>query len=463
MGLLTFLLKFLRSFLLPVLYFGGILTAIATIFRRAEWGLFLMVALIPQPNVFYKLYSFPMGKNFLDILFFSILIGIFFNKGGYEKKGNSVLIIVLVLASYFAVWNCSRNFSLAFPITLENPMLRPWKSYAFMVLLYLLTFNAIKDSEDQRKILAIIVVVVVLFISVRSFRSFTAGGGYSEASRSNGPFEVVGLGANHFGAFIAHYSALVLGLLFLDDNRWRKILYAVTVLFSLHPLFFTYSRGAYVGALVVLVFFGLVQKRILLILVFALMVAWKTLLPTSVVDRITMTTNTEEGGVEHSAAVRLELWEYALEAFKKNPVIGVGYGGFQFCIPEGEYSRWKDTHNYYLKMLSEQGIVGLGLFLVVLVVAFRSGWRLWKAGKEGFERGLGLGFMGCVLACASTNLFGDRWSYFEMGGYFWVLWGLVDRGILMAQQKIASSAPSMEQTEWPSTSAGNDDMEGGKV
>jgi putative inorganic carbon (HCO3(-)) transporter len=191
----------------------------------------------------------------------------------------------------------------------------------------------------------------------------------------------------------------------------------------------------------------LVQKRSLLILVFAIMVSWQTLLPSSVVDRITMTTTkTEEGEIEHSAAVRLGLWNHAWNLFMKNPVIGVGYGGFEFAAPEGALSRWKDTHNYYLKMLSEQGVVGFGLFLTVLVVAFRSGWRLWKAGKEGFEKGLGLGFMGCVLACASTNLFGDRWSYVEMGSYFWVFWGLVDRGILMAR-KTASIVPNIEQPE----------------
>ncbi|HUL38172.1 MAG TPA: hypothetical protein VLW47_10835, partial [Thermodesulfobacteriota bacterium] len=133
----------------------------------------------------------------------------------------------------------------------------------------------------------------------------------------------------------------------------------------------------------------------------------------------------------------------------------------EFSIPEGKLQRWKDTHNYYLKMLSEQGIVGLGLFLIVLVVAFRSGWRLWKAGKEGFEKGLGLGFMGCVLACASTNLFGDRWSYFEMGGYFWVLWGLVDRGILMAEDTAPSTA-NIEKTEWPSLEVRDDDTKRGE-
>lgn len=449
MGVATDILNLVRQVSIIILYFGGIITAIVAILRKPEWGLLLMVALIPQPNIFYKLYPFPMGKDFLDILFMAVGIGIFVNRRGYEKAGNSVLIIILILVSYLALWNSSRNFSLPLPISYANPMIKAWKSYAFMVAMYLLTFNAIKDDQTQLKTVTVLMALVVLFISVRSYRSYTAGVSFTEDSRAGGPFWMVGLGSNHFGAFIVYCSAVFLGLLFLDNNRGRRILFSGAVLFSIHPLFFSYSRGAYVGALAALVFFGLAQKRSLLILVFVIAVAWQTLLPPSVVDRITMTTTKTEGGqieIEHSAAVRLGLWDHAWHLFMKNPVIGVGYGGFEFSAPEGELHRWTDTHSYYLKMLSEQGIVGFGLFLTVLLVAFRSGWRLWKAGKEGFGKGLGLGFMGCVLACASTNLFGDRWSYVEMGSYFWVFWGLVDRGILIAQ-KATPPPPNSEQTE----------------
>jgi putative inorganic carbon (HCO3(-)) transporter len=417
------------------LYFGGIGIALASIVRKAEWGLLLMVALIPQPNIFYRLYDFPMGKDFLDIIFCAVVIGIFVNKRGFERGGNSLLIIILVLVSYLAVWNSSRNFSLPIPISYANPMIRPWKGYAFMICMYLLTFNAVKDSGNQRKILVFVMALVVLFISIRSYRGFTAGASFIEESRSEGPFWVVGLGSNHFGAFIAYCSAVFLGLFFLDNNRWRKILFLGTVLLSLHPLFFAYSRGAYVGALIVLIFFGLAKKRSLLILVFVLLVSWQTLLPSSVVERIKMTKG-ESGDVESSVGIRLDLWDHALNLFEKHPVIGIGFGGFEYTMPEGV--RWKDTHNYYVKMLSEQGIVGFGLLLITLFMAFRSGWKLLKIGKDGFEKGLGLGFMGCVLACASTNLFGDRWSYYEMGSYFWVFWGLVDRSILISNISVSA-------------------------
>ena len=428
--MLTLLRPIISWIFLNGLYFGGIGIALASIARRAEWGLLLMVALIPQPNIFYKLYAFPMGKDLLDVLFCAVVIGIFVNKGGFERAGNSLLIIILVLVSYLAVWNSSMNFSLPIPISYGNPMIKPWKGYVFMICMYLLTFNAVKDNGNQRKILVFVMALVVLFISIRSYRAFTAGASFIEESRSGGPFWVVGLGSNHFGAFIAYCSAVFLGLFFLDNNRWRKILFLGTVLLSLHPLLFAYSRGAYVAAFIVLIFFGLAKKRSLLILVFVLLVLWQTLLPASVVERIMMTKD-ERGNAESSVGIRLDLWDHALNLFEKNPVIGIGFGGFEYTMPPG--IPWKDTHNYYLKVLSEQGIVGFILLLIVLLMAFRSGWKLLKTGKDGFEKGLGFGFMGCVLACASTNLFGDRWSYYTMGCYFWIFWGLVDRGILIAE------------------------------
>ncbi len=371
-----------------------------------------------------------MGKDFLDILFLAVVIGIFVNKGGFERAGNSLLIIILVLVSYLAVWNSSRIFSLPLPISYANPMIRAWKGYAFMICMYLLTFNATKGSGNQRKILVFVMAIVVLFISIRNYRAFTAGASFVEESRSVGPFWTVGLGSNHFGAFIAYCSAVFLGLFFLDNNRWHRILFLGAVILSLHPLFFSYSRGAYVAAFVVLVFFGLAKKRSLLILAFILLVLWQTLLPSSVVERIKMTKD-ERGDVESSVGIRLDLWDHALNLFEKNPAIGIGFGGFEYTMPPG--IPWKDTHNYYLKVLAEQGIVGFILLLTVLLMAFRSGWKLLKTGKDGFEKGLGFGFMGCVLACASTNLFGDRWSYYEMGSYFWIFWGLVDRCILIAE------------------------------
>jgi len=425
----TFLSLFLRSALLYVLYFGGIITMIATISKKAEWGLYLLVAIIPQPNIIVKLYDFPMGKDFINFLFLSILIGIFINKNGFIKNFNSIIIILFSVVSYFALLNSSMQFSLPLPITFDNPLFKPWKNYVMMIFLYLLVINAIKN-ERQQKILVVIMCIVILFIAIRSYRAYSLGEFFT-GSRYEGPFWVFGLGANHFGAFIVHYWSVFLALFLFDNDRKRKLLYLATILLSIHPLFASYSRGAYLGALGVMVFLGIIKKRILLVIALVILIFWQSVLPQSVVDRVLMT-QTDFGELEHSAAVRLDLWDHAMKLFTQNPVFGIGFGGFQFSVPEGFY--YTDTHNFFMKTLSEQGVIGFTLLLFILFLAFRSGWRLFKIGGTPFHKGLGFGFLGCIIACIITNMFGDRWSYFVLGGYFWVFWGLVDRGILISQE-----------------------------
>jgi O-antigen ligase len=440
MGIATFFISLVKSAIIPLLYYGGFFTSIATIVKRAEWGLFLMVALIPQPNIFYKFYDYPLGKNFLDVLFISVVIGIVVNKRNFVFNHNSILVGLLLVFSYISLWNSSMNFSLPAPITTRNALLVEWKSYAVMIFMYILALNISKD-EKNHKILIMIMAMVVLLISLQSYRSFTAGVSFDEESRFAGPFEVVGLNSNHLAAFVVSYCSLLAGLLLFDKNKWRRLLFLAAIVFGLHPLLFSFSRGAYAAAIGVLVFFGVVKKRSLLILALILFISWQTLLPSSVVERIKMTRGGVRG-LESSVAVRLDLWNHAVELFEKYPIFGVGFGGFELTVPIK--TEIKNTHNLYLKILSEQGIIGLSLLLLVFFMALKSGQKLYKVSKTPFQKGLGFGFLGCIVAFIITNMFGDRWSYFVLGDYFWITWGLVDSEILMADVPVSDSVENKD-------------------
>lgn len=167
----------------------------------------------------------------------------FFQKRGFETRGNSVLIFVVILASYLSLWNSSIRFSLPFPVTVANSLVRDWKNYVEMMCLYFLALNVIKREGETRTIV-IVMTLVILLLSIRSYRNYTAGATFQDPSRVSGPFETVGLGANHFGAFIAEYCAVILGMIFYEQNRSKKVLYIASVLFGLHPLFFCiFKRG----------------------------------------------------------------------------------------------------------------------------------------------------------------------------------------------------------------------------
>lgn len=413
-----------------VIIISGIVVVFISIFWEAKWGLLVLIGMIPQANIWMKLEAFPMGKDFLDILFIAVMLGMIFQKKGFENNGHVKFIIIFLIVSYLSLWNCSFNFGLAPPISTDNKLLMVWKNYAQMIFMYFLTFNIAKAEKEQLYIV-LMMIIVLLFVSLRAFRGFTESSSFDYGRRYGGPFEPARLGANHFGAFVAHFWALAVGMLVLDKDKKRRMLYAATCLFALHPLFFSYSRGAYAGAGMAALFYGLTKKRVILIGIVAVALSYSAILPKTVVERIQMTTS-EDGNLEHSAAARLDLWVEAIDMFKERPIFGWGFDGFSLRVPDGE--DYNDTHNLYLKFASEQGMIGVILLALIFVKSFSSGLRLYKVGKSDFLRATGLGFMGCVVALLTTNAFGDRFSYFVMGTYFWALWGVVDRAIIQSQQ-----------------------------
>ena len=436
--MLTALKLFLHDLLAPTLYLGVWITFLIGIVKRAEWAFYLLILLIPLPVVWYQLHQFPMGKDTMDILVLSALLGILTNKKGFERAPAMWLLGSFMLVSYLALWNATLRFGLDAPFTTSNPLLADWKNYVEMIMLYFIAYSVIRD-EDQQKTTIVIIATVFLLIMARESRNFTEGGAFSYDERAAGPFWIVGLGANHFGAFIAAYGGLLLGLFLLDKHKYRKWLYLAGLVSCVQPLFFAYSRGAYLAALAVVVAYGLIQKRTLLAGVAALVITWQTVLPVTVVERISMT-ETESGQIEASAEHRLALWEHAKQLFQDNMIFGVGFGGFGYTVPSGELT---DTHSFYMKTASEQGLIGLAMLAAVILAAFSSGWRLFRRGRSAFHRGLGLGFTGCVVAVMVSNMFGDRWSYFMLGSYFWIAWGLVDRAGVLSSTAADEPQPAV--------------------
>ena len=100
----------------------------------------------------------------------------------------------------------------------------------------------------------------------------------------------------------------------------------------------------------------------------------------------------------------------------------------------------KDTHNWYVKVLVETGIIG-GMFALVLIgQMLRSGFRLFHLAADPLYKGLGLGFLLATVSCMVANFFGDRWTYVEINGILWVLQGAVLRALALSTEPAASAA-----------------------
>ena len=104
----------------------------------------------------------------------------------------------------------------------------------------------------------------------------------------------------------------------------------------------------------------------------------------------------------------------------------------------------KDTHNWYVKVLVETGIVGLMFVLFMLQQMLAVSYRLFRRADDPLYRGLGLGLFLAIFACFVANMFGDRWTYLEITGPLWVLVGAAVCATQLPEFESATEATTVE-------------------
>ena len=426
LGLVTYLHYYIPLFL----YLGSIIVAFISAFRSPKIGILYIICTIPFTYSLIKAQQYPLGNQLLDIIFFSIFLGIL-QLDKIVQKSKSFTPIILLISIYFIAL---LNGFLAIDINthIEHmDRIRQWKNFMMMPILYFFTFYCIREEKVSRQIifLTLLVLLIVEWKFFNSSRWLIARDHFSYQVRG-GQFGY--LGANEFAAFILNYLAFGIGVLFFSSISFKfKSFLILTVCFGVFCILYSYSRGAYLGLVIVILFFSIFDKkiRIGIILIAIVGILGTQLLPQSITERITMT-QTEEGEIENSAGGRLYLWTHVLNnIFPKRPIIGVGYGMFRY-VPAKNAEAFGDPHNNYMETLAEQGIVGVIILLFLYYSAWRSGWLLYKFSFKANDRtirGIGMGFCGCTIASMTTNIFGDRWTHYQIMTYFWMLWAIVDR------------------------------------
>jgi O-antigen ligase len=209
------------------------------------------------------------------------------------------------------------------------------------------------------------------------------------------------------------------------------------VAITLFATMYTFSRGGYLAVLLSVLVLGLLKDRKLLLVLGIFLLTWQTVVPAPVRERVTMTENSN-GQFEASAQERVDLWQNAEKSILHSPIVGTGYATFQL----GEHvDNLKDTHNWYVKVMVETGIIGLIIAFILLQQLLAMSYRLFKRATDPLYQGLGLGLFLATCSCIVANFFGDRWTYLEITGLLWALAGAAIRAThLMESESIAPPA-----------------------
>jgi O-antigen ligase len=318
------------------------------------------------------------------------------------------------------------------------------------LFLFFIVLNSVRDRRGIVWVLAATMLPLpymfrVYYNQVTNYMSWH----YTDKLRNvSGTF--MELGSNEIAAFYAGYTLVLIAIfLYIKQVKTRLVLAGLLFL-NLYSLLYSYSRGSWMSFVIGVGILGWFINRKATIIACVLVALFSgsviTLFPVSVQERYSTIFVEKEEERDTSAASRFWLWENAMNEYAKSPVFGIGFHVFHHVNPyEG-----KDTHNYYVKVLTEQGLVGVLILLVLLWRSARSSLDLFRSTDDRLYKALGIGMLSCMGAFLLGNMFGDRFTHYPLITYFWVYLALVLRARHLVEQESQLSGDNIGRIPKPS-------------
>lgn len=226
------------------------------------------------------------------------------------------------------------------------------------------------------------------------------------------------------------------GVLILHAAMQRKpglirTLYLATFALAVFCVFLSFSRGSWLGGLVVIAGLFFIYPKFMIRLG---LIAIPIMILLSSLFGGQMQYANERLNASESALSRLPVFQAALRMFEEKPVSGWGYGNFdrydrQFqgrvgnlVIAEKDHA----SHNVYLTLIAEQGALGLLLFLAPVVGWLILSWKAWtKMPARGlWSRKLLLALWLIIADYVVVNSFSNMRVVVGLG-LWWVTLGLI--------------------------------------
>lgn len=404
-----------------VAYLGFWLMVVVALTGRPLWGFYYMLPFLPYRTMRDHFLPYPLGAQALTILVVAIIVGALLQGKRLPKSRMYAIWLVYAVFLYLSMWSGTLLKDAPAPLWLNDINFVTWKDYMIIPLVFAAAGLVIEDRKAVKTVI-VLTAITLLFIDrscileslSRSWNTF------DENKRDSGP---LAYGANQTGAFLAQFAIFFWGISRFVRRKWYKLLGYGLVILTVWPMIYTFSRASYLAFLLSVLILGLLNDRKMLIVLGIFLFTWQAVVPLAVKQRIQMTKNAN-GQLEASAQERVDLWTNAEGAFLHSPIVGNGFATFQL----GQHvDDLKDTHNWYVKVLVETGLIGFSIVIVLLQQMIAVPYRLFKQSEDPLYRGLGLGLVLAITACLVANCFGDRWTYLEITGLLWALVGAAIR------------------------------------
>ncbi len=128
-----------------------------------------------------------------------------------------------------------------------------------------------------------------------------------------------------------------------------------------------------------------------------------------------------------STKSRFIMYQYAIDAWKQHPWLGIGYENYNFYSGQRYYYglydfnlNWPEVNNFPLKVLTELGIVGFVLFLSLVLYFFYYAFQALEKTKDLFWKAVVRGYIAVAVGISVLLLFSSNITRI----YLWISLGI---------------------------------------
>lgn len=380
---------------------------------------FIGLLLIAFQQPFATLLLLPGFGNISNILgIYTLFIFLIRNALSYKRtiKINKVFLFLIVFLS----WAAASILWAEYPLITFIGLFRLIR----YITLYFLIINFV-DSERRFNLVISFFLMGCLIADIVVLKEFIKEGVYLYKYRS----AVEGQNPNDFAAVSA--VAIFCCLYFLNLKYIKfpiKILCFFSLFFSLSCLIYSQSRGAWVGFICSLgIYFILLNKlnlrkiyknifylssSFIIVLYFFSDLFYEKFIEVN--NRfLSIFTPTMDTGL----ILRFDIWNFALEKWLKNPILGIGFHNFHAVSPFGY-----DAHSVYINYLLELGLIGIIIWISILFLLF-------KIANSNKYRSLTIPILIFFIIVSTKGTYTSK-------GFYWFLFGIISATSSQDQKSI---------------------------
>jgi probable O-glycosylation ligase (exosortase A-associated) len=330
-----------------------------------------------------------------DIVGISMIVGWTLHGFGSWRLGRGRAVTAALLFFTFWIWLSATQ-------ALDPSVAFGWGIEVLKILVPFLIGVTTLSTQAHWRTMFWIIVAAQAYVGVEMNVSYLSG--WNRATEGYG-----GMDNNSYGIGLVATLGPAFALVLTEKRIAFQVAALTCTAVILHTVLLTFSRGAFVGVLVVgLATFLIMPKRPKYLLAIALAgLLTVRLVGPELAERFsTIFVESEDRDV--SAASRVELWRDCLDVAVKNPIFGVGPHNWGLVAANYGWPEGKEAHSVWLQTLAETGFPGAGSLALFFGLAVLRLWPIARAGMQGtdhLEAGLAIGVILSIVGFAVAGQF----------------------------------------------------------